>query len=348
MRTFRPWIPASLAACLLFSGWGAIHAAPIDQQIDAIFRTAHENGKFNGTVLVMRKKQTIYEQSFGSADLEKKIANGPETRFPAFSILKTMTAVLVFQQIEAGRLQLTNSLDSFFPNLAGKPAGSLTLQQLLTHTSGISEVISDHRDRRITPQDLESATVKATGEFEYSNTAYVCLALVLETATGRSYESLFQERILDPAGMKDSGLLRTGRTVPGLAKGYQRKAGRLTFVGLNVAVEALDGAGSLYTTTRDLWRFDQALLGEKILSRKMQQLMLTPQVKDRYAFGWFLSEQNGRYFPWHKGEFNGYASVLVRQIHREEVIVILSNLDECDVLELRTKTLRVLKAYKSL
>ena len=113
---------------------------------------------------------------------------------------------------------------------------------------------------------------------------------------------------------------------------------------MGVFLEALDGAGSLYTTARDLWRFDRALAGDKILSRKMQDLMLTQQIKGRFGYGWFLSEQGGRYFPWHKGDYRGYAAILVRQVHRHEVIVILSNLQEADVSDLRTDILRALKA----
>lgn len=331
-----------LGALILLAGCGA--SAPLDQQIGTIIRSAHEDGKFTGMVLVTRKDQTVYEQSFGLADLEKNIPNAADTRFLAFSVVKPMTAVLVFQLVDTGKLRLTDALDSFFPNLKGKPAGGVTLQQLLTHTSGISEVISQHLERRITPRDLETAVVKRNADFEYSSTAYVILGLVVEAVTGRSYETLIQESIFTPAGMKDSGLARTGRSTPNLARGYQLKAGTPVPAELGVAIEALDGAGSLYTTARDLWRFDRALAKETILSRKMQDLMLSQQVKGRFGYGWFLSEQGGRYFPWHKGDYRGYTAIFVRQIHRQETIVILSNLQDADVVELRTKILRVLKA----
>lgn len=333
-----------LALLVLLTGCGARQAEPLDQQIDAIFRSAHAGGKFNGTVLVTRKDQTIYERSFGLADAEKNNANTADTRFLAFSVVKPLTAVLVFQQLEAGKMRLTDTLESFFPNLKGKRAGRLTLQQLLTHTSGIAEVISDHRDRRITPRDLESAGVKDGGDFEYSNTGYVILGLVLESVTGRTYEQLLQEKILQPAGMKDSGLVRTGRPLENLAKGYQLKGGKPVSVEPDIPMEIVDGAGSLYATARDLWRGDQALVAEKILSKKSQDLMLTQQVKGRYGYGWFLSEQGGRYFPWHKGDYRGYGAIFVRQIHRQETIVILSNLQDADVADLRTDVLRALKA----
>jgi len=331
-------------AFALIGGCSANTAGTLEEQVRRILESASQSGKFSGSALVTRRDQTVFEGSFGLADREKKLPNLANTRFLAFSIAKPFTAVLAFQQIAAGKLHLGDTLASFFPNLAGKPTGALTLQQLLTHTSGINEVISDHRDRRITSRDLEAATVKPNAGFEYSSTGYVCLGLVLEAVTGRPYETLLRERILEPAGMHDSGLLRTGVTVPGLSRGYRLNSGQPAPVELGVAIEALDGAGSLYATARDLWRFDQALASEKILPRKLQELMLSQQVKGKYGYGWFLDEQGGEYFPWHKGDYRGHTAIFVRQINRQEVIVILSNQEETDVLGLRTKILRALKA----
>jgi hypothetical protein len=100
----------------------------------------------------------------------------------------------------------------------------------------------------------------------------------------------------------------------------------------------------LYTTTGDLWKFSQALDAEKILSRKTQALMTAAHVKDRAGYGWFLKEQGGKFFPLHKGDFSGHAAVVTRQTHRQEVIVILSNLQETDVPGLNNELLKVLKA----
>ena len=165
---------------------------------------------------------------------------------------------------------------------------------------------------------------------------------MLEAVTQRSYAQLLEESILRPAGMTDSGLLRSGVPVAGLATGYREADGKSVISPLGVPPEVMEGAGSLYTTARDLWRFDQALNQERILSRAMQDLMLTRQAGDR-SFGWSLSEQDGKYFPWHKGSYRGYTALFVRQVHRHEMIAILSNDQDTDVLELRTKVLRLLK-----
>lgn len=92
----------------------------------------------------------------------------------------------------------------------------------------------------------------------------------------------------------------------------------------------------------DLVRFDEALRSENVLSRRMQEEMLTQLPGDR-EYGWSLGEQDGRYFPWHQGSFRGFAAIFVRQIHRRKAIATLSNDQETDVLGLRTQLLRLLK-----
>jgi CubicO group peptidase (beta-lactamase class C family) len=166
--------------------------------------------------------------------------------------------------------------------------------------------------------------------------------LVLEAVTARSYADLLEQNILAPAGMFDSGLLRSGVPIDGLARGYRVVDGRTEVSPLGIEPEVLEGAGSLYTTVGDLWSFDRAMRAGNILSPQMQQLMVTPQGGDR-GFGWSLDEQGGEYFPWHKGSYRGFTAVFVRQIHRQEMIAILSNDEDTDALGLRTKVLRLLK-----
>jgi len=335
-------LSALVIALAALTGCARAAAPTLDEKIDAVFRDAHGDGEFNGNVLVMRAGATVYQASFGLADREKKIANSGNTKFLAFSVNKPLTAVLVFQLIDARKLSLDDRLDRFFSNLIGKPAGAITLQQLLAHTSGIEEIIDRHRDRRITPRDLEEAVVREPGSFNYSSSGFVCLALVLEAVSARTYAQLLEENILQPAGMADSGVLRSGVEVPGLAVGYRKAGGKAVVSPLGVPPEVLEGAGSLYTTAGDLARFDQALNEGRILSRRMQDLMLTRQVGDR-ALGWSLDEQGGKYFPWHKGSYRGFTAVFVRQIHRHEMIAILSNDQDTDVLDLRTEVLQLLK-----
>jgi CubicO group peptidase (beta-lactamase class C family) len=316
---------------------------PIDFQIEWVLERAHERGEFSGRVLVAREGEILVERSYGLADVEEGIPNTPDTKFPIGSLAKPITAVLVLQQMEAGRMSPEQSLAEVFPALSGTPVGAITVHQLLTHTSGIEEVISRDPQNRITPEDLRTANLNPDSGFEYSNSGFVCLALILEAVTSLPYETLVEQQVFEPAGMRSSGVARTGRDVDGLAKGYGREGEALVQIGLDFAIEVTDGAGSLYSTVRDLYRFEEALAGGVLISQQSLELMGEQHVRGRFGYGWFLNEQGGMYYPWHTGELPGYASGYARQIHRGEAVLILSNIHGQQVRQSQSLILRLLK-----
>ena len=314
----------------------------LETRLDAIAQHAREEGELNGNVLIARGGKVLYERSFGPADASAEFENIADTKFAIASISTPFTAVLVMQLIEAGKLTPDTPLAANFPGLAGKPAGAVTIHQLLTHTSGIGELISRDPAKRITVGDLATATLKPNPGFEYSNTGFVCLALVVEALTGESYEMALQHGIFTPAGMKDSGVLRTGKKVDGLARGHRGVIG-LEPVDWDFAPEAVDGAGSIYSTARDLLRFDRALAANQILSRESQYLMYMQHVPGRYGYGWFLGEQGGKFYPWHAGDMAGYSASFVRQVQRDETVVIFGNTAATQARGLEKEFLQVLK-----
>jgi CubicO group peptidase (beta-lactamase class C family) len=316
---------------------------PLPTQIDWIMHQAHERGELNGSVLIVRDSDVLYERSFGMADGAMNVPNGPGTRFLIGSLSKPITAILILQQVEAGNLTLEAALASVLPELTATPAGEITIHQLLTHTSGIEEVISRDPSRRITAANLRTAQVQLGGAFEYSNTGFVTLALVLEAVTALPYEAIVHQYVFEPAGMSGSGVVRTGRPIEGLALGYRLEGGSLVPVSIDYAIEATDGAGSLYSTAPDLARLDRALADGTLLSPQSLSIMNAQHVRGRFGYGWFLTEQDGQYFPWHAGEIPGYSSAFARQTHRREAVVILANLQDTDPRGLQREVLRVLK-----
>lgn len=195
--------------------------------------------------MIARAGKVLYERSFGPADASDEIDNTADTKFAIASISQPFTAVLVMQLVEAGKLTPETQLATIFPALADKAAGAVTIHRLLTHTSGIGELVSRNPMQRMTARDLEAAVVKPNAEFEYSSTGYVCLALVVEALTGESYEMVLQHGIFTPAGMKDTDVLRTGKKIDELARGHRGVIG-LQPVDWDFAPEAVDGAGSIY------------------------------------------------------------------------------------------------------
>ena len=331
---------ALLALSLLSS---CSEPATVDEQLAVISQEAHASGDLNGNVLIARDDSILYEESFGTANADTKAPNTASSRFLIASISKPFTAVLTLQLIEQGKLKADSRLDSITPSLANTPAGAITIHQLLTHTSGINEQISRDPFKRITLDDLKSATVGSLGKFEYSNTGFVALALVIEQITGGAYEAALQSGILTPADMRDSGVLRSGRAIPNLSVGHRGQV-ELQVATLDFAPEAVDGAGSIYSTARDLYKFDRALASGKLLKPETLALMHRQNVPVRFGYGWFLSEQGGKFYPWHAGDMAGYSTSFARQSHRDEVVIILANGAATDARELQQKYLRLLKA----
>jgi CubicO group peptidase (beta-lactamase class C family) len=137
--------------------------------------------------------------------------------------------------------------------------------------------------------------------------------------------------------------MHAGRTPDNLSVGHRGQV-ELEVAKLDFAPEAVDGAGSIYSTTRDLYKFDRALASGKLLKPETVALMHRQHVPDRFGYGWFLSEQGGQYYPWHAGDMAGYSASLARQIHRDEVVIILANGAATDARELQGKYLKLLKA----
>jgi CubicO group peptidase (beta-lactamase class C family) len=335
-----------LALGLLCSACQPKSDLPVESQIDQVFIEAHDAGKFDGNVLIIRDGKTLYQKSFGQADRQGLVANATATRFPIASLSKPFTAVLIFQLYEQGSVKLTDRLDGIFPDMVGKPAAAVTVEQLLTHTSGIEEITERHLTARLSPADLEDAKITGTpGVYKYSSSGYVILKMIAERLTATDYETLLNEKIFQPAGMTASGLVRKDVSVPQMALAYADDKATAPVVP-PVPIEIMDGAGSIYSTLGDLQRFDAALSTNHLLSTQSQALMYkshTLASGTPWGYGWALGEQGGKIFPYHTGDYAGYHAVLVRQTNRKELIVILSNLETADLSPLRQKTLKILK-----
>ena len=333
-----------LAVALLFPAAVPAFAATQAEQIDQLFRTAAADGKFGGNVLVVRSGGTIYEKSFGPADKARHIPNSSASLFSIASVSKPFTAIAVLKLVEQGKLRLEDRLDAVFPELKGAAVAGVTISQLLSHTSGIEEVVAKHLDRPLIADDLKTATFASKlGEFQYSNSGYMVLKLVMEKVSGQRYGELLDSFIFRPAGMKHSGVLQTGAAPPGLSLSYKTTQATEPMVSA-IPMEVFGGAGTVFSTTGDLVLFDKALRDAKLLGAAAQDLMNSGHTPSgNWGYGWARDERNGKTWLSHQGDYNGYHAVLVRQAASRSLIVILSNLDTTSVSTLQKRVLEILE-----
>src|SRR5215207_9894140 len=300
------------------------HAAKIQEFLS----TAHKYRMFNGTALVAENGNVIYKGGFGMANMEWGIPNTPETRFRLGSITKQFTATLILQLVEQGKLKLDGKITDYLPDYRQDVGAKVTVHHLLTHTSGIPsytgqpgflENVSRNPYKaadfvkKYASGDLE---FEPGSKFSYNNSGYFLLGAIIERITGKPYEQVLKEKILDPAGMKNTGYDHHDTLIPKRAGGYAKTADGYTNA-LYLDMSIPYAAGSMYSTVEDLYLWDQALYTDKLISAQSKALMYKPFL-DNYAYGWGIRNAsfklNDQQVPviTHGGGINGFTTTIVR------------------------------------
>ena len=259
-------------------------------EIDQIITTLDKNGQFSGALLIAMKGEIIYKNAVGYADLMDSIPNTCDTKFRIASFTKPITAMLILQLVEEGKLKLDGKLTDYLPEFPKGKEENITIHQLLTHTAGITgesrianliDIEKEYYSReRLLNCIAEKELVYEPGKGrEYSNFGYALLGLVIEEVSGKSYNAVLQEKICQPAGMKNTLEDVTAQPIENRAIGYNYNY----FTGLEEA-SFLDmsfclGAGQLLSTVEDLYLFDKALYSDKLLNEESKDLFFN-------SYGW--------------------------------------------------------------
>src|SRR6266436_2759532 len=293
-----------LAAFMLLAFQGAAVAQDKGRKIDELVSVYNKYGQFNGSVLVADSGKVIFKKGFGLANMEWNIPNQPDTKFRLGSITKQFTATLILQLVEQGKIKLDGKLTDYLPDYRKDTGAKVTIHNLLSHTSGVPNYTAqqgffqnvsrnpftvDDFIKKYASGDLE---FEPGTKFNYSNSGYFLLGAIIEKVTGKPYEQVLKEKIFDPLGLKDSGYDHWETILSKRAIGYtQTPRGYETAPYLDMSIPY--AAGSLYSTVEDLYLWDQALYGEKVLSAKSKELMFKPNLSD-YGYGFLMTKASLR------------------------------------------------------
>ncbi len=323
------------------------------EKIDEVVSKYMEYRKFNGTVLVAEKGSVIFKKGYGFADHEWQIPLTTDTKFRLGSITKQFTSMLVLQLVEKGEIELEGNLSDYLPYYRKDIGEKVTIHHLLTHTSGIPSYtgLPDFFDEiSRDPYPVKDFVLKYCSndlEFEpgemyrYNNSGYFLLGAILEELTGETYEELLKERIFNPLDMKDSGYDHHGTLISKRAKGYQVSGMEI------VNAPYLDmslpySAGSLYSTVEDLYKWDQALYTDRLLSDEMKEKMYTP-FKNNYAYGWGIGKTVGdRKTISHGGGINGFNTLITRVPEDRHLVVALNSMPRANLGEMTNSILAII------
>lgn len=307
-------------------------------KIDAYMKAAVEIERFTGSILVARDGQPIVSRSYGMANVELDVPNTPDTVFRLASVTKQFTAASILMLQERGKLNVT---DPICKHLKDCPAAwqPITIHNLLSMTSGIPGTSAlELGPLRGLPvpwdQWLEAVKKKPLefdpGEkFKYANSNYTLLGFIIEHLSGKTYGDFLQDNIFKPLGMKHTALEDPRRIVRNRATGYRQLPGDEIANVPYAEVVALYAAGGVYSTTKDLLLWDQALYTDKILSRKSLDAMYTPFREmlpgKGYAYGVWSSTKHGRREIAHGGNLAGFITYIARYPEDRVTIIVLSN-----------------------
>ena len=297
-----------LFAALLFVLWSTpgytqtLDTARLDQLFDRLL----EKNKGMGGLTVAKDGRVLYSRSFGYRlinDTQKKPL-AADTKYRIASITKTYTAVMIFQLVEEGRLKLTDTLDTFFPQIPN--ASRITVAQLLHHRSGIPGLEQDGsfgRQAR-TQDEIVARIAQGKPNFEpdtqhaYANTGYIMLGFIVEKVDRKPYRDALRDRITSKLGLRNTyaGTDNTD-TVANEALSYRYIGGWREAEELHFSVVA--GAGGIVSTTADMASFIQGLFDLKLISRDSLAQMQT--MRDGEGMGFEPHSFAGRSCYGHTG-----------------------------------------------
>lgn len=352
----------TLLALFLFALSASGQTQDIAQTVDRYLSVRTEMGGFSGAILIAKDGRIILRKGYGFADVEKGIPYTPETRHEVASISKMFTSMAALKLRDQGKLQLTDSICKYLDGCPDiwKP---ITIQQLMRHTSGIPdyeeqlELGSDKYLEFMSRPDTSARIVenaeklpldfKPGEKFHYSNTGYIVLSYVVQKAARQPFAEFVTKTILQPAGMKHSGIFGSGGIPKNLANGYtygdigwEKTLGGVSLTAghlkklphLPLAPPA--GDAGLYSTVDDLYRWSQLMDGSKLVPAQEAAEVFTPGLEG-YGYGWFIDRGFERRRFGHTGALPGYTSELIKFPDDKITIIIVNNLDRARLGRIR-------------
>jgi CubicO group peptidase (beta-lactamase class C family) len=314
------------------------------RQLSSFFDTALLNKNFSGGILVAKNGEVIYEKYSGKIDFRKNDSLNSTTSLHIASTTKTFTAIAILRMIEEGKLSLNDTLNKFFPRF---PYPDITIKMLLTHRSGIPNYLyfmSNHKwgilpnkkwnRKYATNQDVlkmmyekkPDPTGKPDGRFEYCNTNYLLLALIIEKLSAKSFPEYMQQHFFSPLQMNNTYVFTLKDTLTATP----------TFKDNNIFweydfLDATYGDKNIYTTPQDLLKWDQALYTDQVISMPMLDTAFAPYSFEKpsvhnYGLGWRLQIlPNGKKVVYHFGKWHGSNAAFARLMDEKVTIIILGN-----------------------
>ncbi|MCM1480416.1 MAG: beta-lactamase family protein [Muribaculaceae bacterium] len=308
---------------------------------------------FRGNMYIVQNKKIIYEKTSGFSDLSNEIPNTIETKFASASAGKVFVAVGILQLIEHGKIKFDDTLGALLDIPLNEIDKDVTVKQLLNHTSGVPDYFDEsimdeyeelwvdypnykiRHNSDLLPLFIDKPMMYPKGEkFQYNNSGYVLLAMIIEKVTGMYFDQYLQQNIFDICGMKSTGYYELDRLPPKCANNYiycpDTDDYRTNIFSVDVKGT---GAGGAFITVNDIINFWTFLLDGKLIAKPFVSDMLSKQSGDGidaeegyYGYGmWIIDNPNGQDFAYFQGFDPGVSFISEYNPNKEIISVLVSN-----------------------
>lgn len=332
------------------------------KRIDSLLNTIYSDDKPGASVVVVKNSKTIFKKSFGVSNIETGEKISSSTNFNICSLTKQFTALAILQLVQKNKLSLNDKLSHFFPGINKSIGDAITIKELLTHSSGIP----DHYDYTDTKnmhhahdsdvlnaiKNADTLYFKPGSKFQYSNTAFCLLALIIEKTSGLSYSDYLEKNIFQPVGMKHTIVWNEKAKIFSSATGYSFDSSQNKFIESGPGEHiffSTEGDGGIYTSVNDYVKWFAALQSDKIFSKKIIdearsiEFIIDEEKKLGYGYGWFIDESSKPKKVYHSGSNGGFRTFSFTIPEDNFLIVIFSNRDDIDIEEVVLKMMQILK-----
>jgi CubicO group peptidase (beta-lactamase class C family) len=293
-------------------------------------------------VLAMKPGRVLLMEGYGLADIARKEAITACTRFELASVSKSITATAVLMLQERGLLSIDDDVRKFIPELPRYPNGPLRIRDMLRHVSGLTdylqlESVSKSNKTYWINDDYLAALGKAPLDFaigqkyEYNNTNYMLMAIVIERAANKSFGDVLRDEIFLPAGMKNTFVHSGPASIPANAAppcnnavGYEKENGKwVASWGFPPGYKQPDhlevGDGAIWSNLEDMAKWDTALRSNKLIKPATMKLALTGSKPNKgYGLGWHLYREDDGYWE-------GFNTMYYNYLTSNHSVVLLSN-----------------------
>ncbi len=329
----------SFSFLLMFSLLFSFCTKTPEQKIDDWLKIYSGKNNPGAALMVIRAGAPILVKTYGMADVENRMPVKPETNFRLASVTKQFTAICILMLMEQGKLSLDQTLKDIFPEFPdyGK---NITIHNLIHHTSGVIDyesLIPDSATKQVLDSDVlkmmmeQDSTYFPPGtKYQYSNTGYALLAMIVEKISGQRFADFLRQNIFEKIGMENTVAYEKGiSTVSNRAYGYALENGKLVPKDQSLTSAVL-GDGGIYSSVIDLFKWDQALYTDTLVSLKALKLAFTPDTlldgtPTNYGFGWRIDQFEGHFRVHHTGQTCGFSTIIQRYPEEKLSIIILTN-----------------------